>query len=209
MSESTASSTLWGLSLRARVIIALVSALIIGAKFYLRMPLHIPGHSGLFWMALMVVGVGLVRRPGAGILIGVLTALLATALLPGRQGLLTGVKYFIPGLLFDVLVPILGGRLDRPAVAMVVAAAANVAKLATAYVIGIIAGIPAGFLALGLGFASTTHLVFGALGGLLGSLVLRRLLKAGLGDGLDGAQPQPVAASAGTGFADAKEPADR
>lgn len=193
MNEAATTSVRWGLSLRARVIIALVSALIIGAKFYLRMPLHIPGHSGLFWMALMVVGVGLVRRPGAGTLIGLLTALLATALLPGRQGLLTGVKYFIPGLLFDILVPLLGGRLDRTTVAVVIAAAANVAKLATAYVIGLVAGIPSGFLALGLGFASTTHLVFGALGGLLGSIVLRRLLRAGIGEAFPQAAVGPTA----------------
>ncbi len=201
MNEVATTSVRWGLSLRARVIIALVSALIIGAKFYLRMPLHIPGHSGLFWMALMVVGVGLVRRPGAGTLIGLLTALLATALLPGRQGLLTGVKYFIPGLLFDILVPLLGGRLDRTTVAVVIAAAANVAKLATAYVIGLVAGIPSGFLALGLGFASTTHLVFGALGGLLGSLVLRRLLRAGIGD----AFPQAAAGPPASGRQDGTE----
>jgi hypothetical protein len=170
----------WGLSLRARVIIALVSAMIIGAKFYLRFPLHIPGHSGLFWMALIVVGVGLVRRPGAGMLIGLLTAVMATVLLPGRQGILVGAKYFIPGLLFDLLTPLLGGRLDRVLVAMVVASAANVAKLATAYVLGLVAGVPGGFLALGIGFAATTHLTFGALGGLVGALVLKRLVRAGM-----------------------------
>jgi len=180
MTTPATSSTQWGLSLRARIIIALVSAMIIGAKFYMRLPLHIPGHSGLFWMALIVVGVGLIRKPGAGTLIGLLTAVLATVLLPGRQGILVGAKYFIPGLLFDVLTPLLGGRLDRVLVAMVIAATANVAKLATAYVLGVVAGVPGGFLALGIGFAATTHLVFGALGGLLGSLVLKRLIRAGI-----------------------------
>lgn len=184
MSRPETSTRLWGLSLRARVIIALVSALIIGAKFYLRVSLHIPGHSGLFWMALIVIGVGLVRRPGAGTLIGLLTAILATILVPGRQGILTGAKYFIPGLLFDILTPLMGNRLHRPLVAMVIAASANVAKLLTAYVLGVIAGIPSGFLALGIGLATTTHLVFGALGGLLGSLVLKRLMRAGI-DGSD------------------------
>jgi len=182
MTDSSTRSTLLGLPLRARVIVALVSALIVGAKFYLRMPLHVPGHSGLLWMALLVVGVGLIRRPGAGTLIGLLTGLMAMVLLPGRQGLLVGAKYFIPGLLFDVLAPLMGNRLDRVVVAMAIAAAANVAKLATAYLIGLIAGVPGGFLALGLGFAATTHLVFGALGGLAGSLVLKRLLRTGIGE---------------------------
>lgn len=171
------------------MVIALVSALIIAGKFFLRIPLHIPGHSGLFWMALMVVGVGLVDRRGAGTLIGLLTAILATFFLPGgSQGILVGLKYFIPGVLFDVMTPLLGGRLDRVAVAVVIAASANVAKLGTAYIVGVIAGLPGGFLALGLGVAATTHLIFGALGGLVGSLVLSRLLRAGIGLGV-AAQP--------------------
>ena len=36
-------------------------------------------------------------------------------------------------------------------------------------------GIPASYLAIGLGLAATTHVVFGAIGGWLGALILRLL----------------------------------
>ncbi len=168
------------LTLRDRLTIALISTLIIVAKFYLRLPLHTPGHTGFFWMALLVVGVGVIGRPGAGTMIGLLTAILATVFLPSQQGVLVGVKYFVPGLVVDLLWFVFRGGFDRYAIAVVVGATANAAKLTASYLLGLLLGIPAGYLALGVGLAATTHVVFGALGGLIGAYVLRRLQRAGI-----------------------------
>lgn len=185
--KATAPRSSWRMPLRAQMIIALVSALIVAAKFYLNLPIHVPGHSGIFWMALIVIGVGIVRRPGAGTLIGLVSGILATLFVPGRQGIFVGVKYLSAGFTVDVLTQLLGGRLDRYLVAILVAAAGNVAKLASAYLIGALAGVPGGFLALGLGLASSTHLAFGALGGWIGAVVLKRLRRAGI--------PEPLSVS--------------
>jgi ABC-type thiamin/hydroxymethylpyrimidine transport system permease subunit len=179
----------WNLPLRARVTIALIAALIIAAKFYLRMPIHVPGHSGVLWMALLVVGVGSIRRPGVGTLIGFITAVLATILLPGKEGLLVGVKYLVPGITFDLLLPLLGGRLDRYPTAIALGAAAHASKLVASYLVGLAAGISADYLALGLGPAATLHVVFGALGGALGALVLKRLNKSGVLAGISEQAP--------------------
>jgi len=187
--KAAAPRTAWRMPLRDQIIIALVSALIVAAKFYLNLPIRVPGHSGIFWMALIVIGVGLVRRPGAGTLIGLVSGILATLFVPGRQGIFVGIKYLSAGLTVDVLAQIFGGRLDRYLVAIVVAAAGNVAKLASAYLVGVLAGVPGGFLALGLGLAASTHLVFGALGGWIGAVVLRRLQRAGIPEPL----PRPAA----------------
>jgi hypothetical protein len=173
-------SEAWGISLKSRIIIALIAAMIVTAKFYLRLPIGVPGKSGVFWMALLLVGVGVVRRPGAGTLIGLISGLLAIAVLPGREGLLVGLKYFAPGVVMDLIWTSSGGRFDRVAVAMLAGAAANVAKLTTSYVIGLLAGIPHGYLALGLGLAATTHVFFGALGGWIGCITLRRLERSGV-----------------------------
>jgi hypothetical protein len=181
----------WNLPLRARLAIALVSALIIAGKFYLRMPIHLPGHSGVIWMALLVIGVGLVGRRGAGTLIGLLSGVLAMIFLPGKEGLLVGVKYFVPGLTVDVLLPLLGGRIDRYLTAIVIAAAAHSTKLAASYFLGLAAGISAEYLALGIGLAATLHLAFGAIGGALGAVVLRMLRRAGVPVGF--AVPSPAA----------------
>ena len=180
MSNGGAKPARWHVPIRAQIIIALVSALIVSAKFYFNMPLHVPGHSGIFWMALIIIGVGLVRQPGAGTLIGLVSGILAVMFVPGREGMLVGVKYFAAGLTVDVLTQLLGGRLDRYVVAIVVGAAANVAKLASSYIIGVLMGVPSGYLALGLGLAATTHLVFGALGGWVGAFVLKRLARIGI-----------------------------
>lgn len=174
--------TLWGLSLRAQIVIALIAAMIVAAKFYLRVPLHVPGHSGVFWMALLLTGVGIVRRPGAGTLIGFLSGLLAIVALPSREGIFIGLKYFAPGVVMDAMWVTFSGRFDKAGIAMITGAAANIAKLTTSYVIGVLAGIPHGYLALGLGLAATSHLVFGALGGLAGSIVLKRLERTGIID---------------------------
>jgi len=180
MSQQSKTGRVWGLTLRDRVLIALVGALIVAAKFYIHIPMRVPGHTGIFWMALLIIGAGVVGRPGAGTLIGVVSGVLAAIFLPQSQGPLAGVKYFAPGLVVDLLTPLLGGRLDRLIPATVVGAAANMSKLGASYLLGLAMGVPGGYLAIGLGYAATTHLVFGALGGLAGALVLGRLARAGV-----------------------------
>ncbi len=168
------------LTSREIVLIALISALIIVSRAMLRLPLHIPGHSGVLWMALLIVGRGIVRRQTAGTLIGLITGIVAVALVPGKEGILTAVKYIVPGITVDLMTPLFRGQLDRPVPAALIAATAHVAKLMSALIMGVALGIPSGFLALGLGFAAATHLGFGVLGGLLGALVLSRLERAGV-----------------------------
>ncbi len=169
----------WPLPVRDQVLLALVSGLIIATRIAIRPPIRIPGHSGLLWMGLILVGIGVVRRPGAGTMIGIVTGLLATVMYPGRLGIFVGVRYLIPGIVADLLFALFGGQLNRAWVAMIIAASANMAKLAVNYFVGLTLGIPAGFLAAGLGVASTTHLVFGALGGLAASAVLNHLQSTG------------------------------
>jgi glycopeptide antibiotics resistance protein len=41
--------------------------------------------------------------------------------------------------------------------------------------VSLLLGIPAGYLAVGLGISAITHVVFGAIGGWLGSFVVRSL----------------------------------
>jgi len=179
----------WPLPVRDQMIVALVSALIVAGKMFIKSPIRVPGHSGFFWMALIIIGVAVIRRPGAGTMIGIVSGLLATMLTPGRLGILAGVKYFVPGVVVDALYLAFGGRFDRVYVAVVVAATANVAKLAANYIAGVVLGIPAGYLALGLGVASTTHVLFGALGGAAAAVVLQRLDRTGA---LDRLLPRPA-----------------
>ena len=47
------------------ILLALFSALVVVAKIALRTPIQLSGHSGIFWMAIIVVGVRVVPKPGA------------------------------------------------------------------------------------------------------------------------------------------------
>ena len=160
---------------RELVVLALLAALVALSKAFLRMPLHLPGHSGITWMAILIISRALVRRPGAGTLVGLVSGLLAVMIVGGREGLLLWVKYLTPGIMMDLGAMVTGERLDNVVVAIVVGAAANATKLLTSLLISLALGIPADYIVLGLGLAATTHVAFGGLGGWLGALVVKSL----------------------------------
>ena len=154
------------------VVLALFAALVALSKVVLRMPLHVPGHSGITWMAILLVGRGLVRRPWAGTVLGFVSGIIAVAVVGGREGLLLWLKYLAPGAMMDLAALMSREHLGHPFVGAVAGAIANAAKLVTSLLVSLALGVPTGYLALGLGLSATTHVVFGALGGWLGTLVL-------------------------------------
>jgi hypothetical protein len=85
----------------------------------------------------------------------------------------------LPGLVLDVLFPLFG-RFDRLLPAIVAGATAHAAKVAVDLLQGLVAGLPTNILFAGLTLDLVAHIAFGALGGLLGALVLRALLKANI-----------------------------
>jgi uncharacterized membrane protein len=157
------------------VVLALFAALVALSKVVLRMPLHVPGHSGITWMAILLVGRGLVRRPWAGTVLGFVSGIIAVAVVGGREGLLLWLKYLAPGAMMDLAALMSREHLGHPFVGAVAGAIVNAAKLVTSLLVSLALGVPTGYLALGLGLSATTHVVFGALGGWLGTLVLRLL----------------------------------
>ena len=66
-----------GFALRELVTLALVAALIVMSKSLFRVSIHVPGHSGFLWMALLVIARGVVRKPWAGTLVGEVSGILA------------------------------------------------------------------------------------------------------------------------------------
>lgn len=168
-------------STREAVLVALVSALVIMSKVAFKTPVHVPGHSGVIWMGLYVIGRGLIRKPGAGLMIGLVSGILATVLNPGSMGLLVGVKYLAPGIVLDVVAILSGERLGVSFVGLIAGVLGNLAKLSAGVIVSLLLGLPAGFIVVGLGYSAVTHVVFGAIGGWLGSLVLGRLERHGFG----------------------------
>ena len=161
------------------VLLALFAALVVVAKIGLRLPLQMPGHSGIFWMAIVVVGAGIVNKRGAGSLIGVTSGILAAFLGMGDFGAInTFLSYAIVGVGTDLALLILPD-LEQPVTATVAAAIGHMGKFLVKWLFGVVTGAPIGFLALGLLWAMLGYIVLGGLGGLLGSLTLKALRKAG------------------------------
>ena len=171
-------------------VIALVGVMILVGKSLLRIPISVSGHAGVLWIAALVIGRGVVRRPGAATLMALVGGVLVAVMQPNDSGFFFAVaKYVVPGMLLDLLVPLLGGRLDRIVPAVVAGAAAHAGKVAVDLVQGLAAGVPTAVLALGLTASTALHIAFGALGGLLGALVLRGLMRARIPQLVDLAQP--------------------
>lgn len=161
------------------ILLALFAALVVVGKIALRTPLQLPGHSGVFWMAILIVVAKVVPRPGATSLVGLTSGLVAAFLGMGDFGALnTFLSYTLVGVGTDLALLLLG----NPEILLVAALAGSLGhlgKFLVKWVTGILTGAPVGFIALGLARALVGYVIFGALGGVLGSLTIRALRRAG------------------------------
>jgi len=161
------------------ILMALFAALIVVAKIALRLPLQMSGHSGVFWMAIMIVASQVIPKRGAASLVGLTSGLLAAFLGLGDFGALnTLLSYTMVGVGTDLALLLLGNP-QHPVVAGLAGAMGHFAKFLVKWALGAITGAPVGFLALGLVKAMIGYVVFGALGGVLGAFTLMALHRAG------------------------------
>jgi hypothetical protein len=162
------------------ILLVLFSALIVVAKIALRTPLQLPGHSGIFWMAILLVGARVVPKIGAASIIGITSGILASFLGLGDFGVLdTLLSYAFLGISADLSLWLLGGNAENLAVAIVVGMFGHFGKFLVKWLFGLITDAPLGFVALGLLRSIIGYIVFGAIGGLLGWLTLKALRRAG------------------------------
>ena len=107
------------------ILLALFAALVVVAKIALRTPFQLSGHSGLFWMAIVIVAAGVVPKPGATTVVGLTSGIIAAFLGMGDFGALnTFLSYTMVGVGTDLALLLLrdpenpglrcGGRLSGP-----------------------------------------------------------------------------------------------
>ena len=162
-----------------QLMLVLAAALIVVAKIALRTPLQIPGHSGIFWMAIMIVASQVVPKRGAASLVGLTSGLIAAFLGVGDFGALnTVLSYTAVGVGTDLAL-LLFPNPENLIFAALIGAFGHLGKFLVKWLIGTLMGAPVGFVALGLAWALIGYIIFGALGGILGGLTLRALHKAG------------------------------
>jgi ABC-type thiamin/hydroxymethylpyrimidine transport system permease subunit len=173
-------------SLHEVALLSLCGALIFVLKTALKIPLHMPGHSGIFWVIPLIIGTAIVRKPGAGTYIGMVSGLLASFFGLGALHVFDLVKYLAMGITVDIVALFFGYRLDNPGVGFIAGAAGNMVKMGANYSVHLLLGVPATFIVIGIGLSAVSHLVFGGLGGVIAALVNQRLLRAGVVGGDDG-----------------------
>ncbi len=162
------------------ILLALFAALVVVAKIALRLPLQLPGHSGIFWMAIVMVAAGVVPKVGATSLVGLTSGIIAAFLGLGDLGALnTLLSYAMVGVGTDLALLLLGRQPEHLVVTPIAATLGHFCKFLVKWGLGALTGAPVGFVALGLLRAMVGYVVFGALGGLLGALTLQALRRAG------------------------------
>jgi len=161
------------------ILLALFAALVVVAKIGLRLPLQLPGHSGIFWMAIVIVAAGVVPKRGAASLVGLTSGVIAAFLGMGDFGALnTFLSYTMVGVGTDLALWLLRNP-ENLVVAPLAATLGHLSKFLVKWGLASLAGAPVGFVALGLARAILGYVIFGALGGLLGALTLAALRRAG------------------------------
>jgi len=161
------------------ILLAVLSALIIVAKIALRLPLRLPGHSGIFWLAIVIVAAGIVPKRGAASLVGLTSGIIAAFMGLGDFGTLnTFLSYLAVGVGADLALMLLG-KPDQILPAILAAMLGHLGKFLVKWVFGLITGAPIGFVTLGLAWSAGGYVLWGGLGGLLGALTLKALRRAG------------------------------
>jgi len=155
------------------VFLILLGVLAVALHAYLRLPIKVPGHNGLFWMALLIFGRLASRRRWAATLSA--TSAAAISLLPilGFKDPLTPITFLIPGIVID-----LGFRLPpRYVVSMLaialIGAAAHTTKPLAKLLVSVGSGPPYPSLAAGIAYPIALHGLFGAIGAIVAVLSLK------------------------------------
>ncbi len=167
-------------SLYEIALLSLFGALAFVIRMAIKIPLHIPGNSGILWVLPVIVGAALVRKPGAGTYICIVSGLLASFFGLEALHVFDIFKYTAMGVTVDIVSIAFGYRLDHPAVGFVAGAAGNLVKMVVNYAVHLLLGVQGTFILIGIGVSSVTHLVFGGLGGILAALIIGRLYRAGV-----------------------------
>jgi hypothetical protein len=144
----------------------------------LDLSLGLPGHHGIEWMALLVLGRASSRFRGAGTLTGLSAAFAST--MPFLQGgnSLAWLFYLLPGLVMDLAFRYLPRYANKLWFLVLLGGLAHVTKPAGQLVINLISGWPFGSFRYGVLYPFASHLLFGMIGGLLGALILLGVSRA-------------------------------
>jgi len=168
-------SFIFNLGMADVIRLTMFGTLISVSRFVFHFPIGLPGHTSVYWMGLLILGKGLIPKFGAGTIMGIVSGLLAVVFGLGKEGPLLAFKCIVPGALLDILAILFFKKLESIWVGVIIGALISWSKLLTSIVLGVILDIPMVFLVMGFAYATLLHIVFGAAGGVLAAILLKRL----------------------------------
>jgi len=148
--------------------LASLGVLVVVLHASVNLPLKLPGHHGLEWMALLMFGRTLSTDRHAATTVALAAAFTASLPVWGFHGLGMGLNYLLTGLVVDALYRLL----RQPGVAALglIAALAHVAKPLWKWAAVNGLGLQFGSITAGVGFSLLSHVGFGLVGGIAGAL---------------------------------------
>jgi hypothetical protein len=134
--------------------------------------LQLPGHHGIEWMALLIIGRSFSRFRGAGTLTGAGAAFAST--LPFLQGgnPYAWLFYLLPGFVVDFAFNYLPRHANKLWFLVLLGGLAHATKPVGQLTVNLITGWPFGSFRYGVLYPFASHFLFGMIGALLGVLVI-------------------------------------
>lgn len=134
--------------------------------------LGLPGHHGIEWMALLIIGRTSSRFRGAGTLTGIGASFASTLPFLHSDNPYTWLFYLLPGPVMDAAFHYLPGYAGRLWFVVLLGGLAHATKPIGQFVINLLSGWPFGSFRYGVVYPFASHLLFGMIGGLVGALIL-------------------------------------
>jgi len=134
--------------------------------------LGLPGHHGIEWMALMIIGRASSKFRGAGTLTSIGASF--ASVLPFLQGdnPVTWAYYLLPGPVMDLAFHYLPRYVNKLWFLILFGGLAHATKPIGQLTVSLLTGWPIGSFRFGVVYPFTSHLLFGMIGGLLGGLII-------------------------------------
>jgi len=138
----------------------------------LDMSLGLPGHHGIEWMAIMILGRASSKYRAAGTLTSVGASF--ASVLPFLHGdnPMTWVYYLLPGPVMDLAFRYLPRYANKLWFMVLLGGIAHMTKPIGQLTVNLVTGWPIGSFRFGVLYPFASHLLFGMIGGLLGALVV-------------------------------------
>jgi hypothetical protein len=142
---------------------------------YLRLPIKVPGHNGLLWIALLMVGRLVSRRRWAASISSTSAAAISMLTVMGFKDPLDTITLMIPGIVIDL------GFLVSPRLVVsllgvaLLGAFAHATKPVAKLLVSLGTGFPYPSLFAGMLYPLSLHALFGAAGAILASVSAKRI----------------------------------